>query len=114
MRYRGQVHVIVVVALVCACLELPIGPATAQLPPANPFNQQTNNQKKKAPQRKETQADRQSQDARGETIKIPTEMVQLDVKVTDQNGLPVPGLTKADFAVYEDKVSQDIDSVSNE
>jgi Ca-activated chloride channel homolog len=41
-------------------------------------------------------------------------MVQLDVKVTDQTGRPVPGLTKSDFVVYEDKVSQNIESISSE
>jgi Ca-activated chloride channel family protein len=41
-------------------------------------------------------------------------MVQLDVKVTDQNGRTVSGLTKGDFVVYEDKVSQSIESISAE
>jgi Ca-activated chloride channel family protein len=41
-------------------------------------------------------------------------MVQLDVKVTDQNGRSIPGLTKNDFVVYEDKISQSIESVSSE
>jgi len=112
MRYREQAHVIVVIALVCACLALTIGPATAQRPsqPPKPANQRKGDQQKKASQRQE----QQSQDTGGEIIKIPTEMVQLDVKVTDQNGLPVFGLTKGDFAVYEDKVSQHIEWVSRE
>jgi VWFA-related protein len=41
-------------------------------------------------------------------------MVQLDVKVTDQNGRPVSGLMRNDFVVYEDKVNQNIESVSSE
>ena len=41
-------------------------------------------------------------------------MVQLDVKVTDQTGRSIPGLTKNDFIVYEDKVSQRIESVSSD
>ncbi|MBO0862092.1 MAG: hypothetical protein J2P21_27080 [Chloracidobacterium sp.] len=41
-------------------------------------------------------------------------MVQLDVKVTDHEGRPVSGLTKYDYAVYEDKVIQSIESVSSE
>jgi VWFA-related protein len=114
MRHREQVRVIVVIALVCACLRLAIGPATAQRPPANPANQQTSDQKKKVPQRQEAPPERKSQDIGGESIKIPTEMVQLDVKVTDQNGRPVAGLTKNDFVVYEGKVSQSIESVSSE
>jgi Ca-activated chloride channel homolog len=113
MRHRGQVRVIVVIALVCACIALTIGLATAQLPPAKPANQQKGDQKK-APQRQEAPSERQSQDVGGESIKIQTEMVQLDVKVTDQNGRSVPGLTKNDFVVYEDKVNQNIESVSSE
>lgn len=116
MRHREQVRVIVVISLVCACLALTIGLATAQDPPQPPTiklaKQQKGEQKKKAPQRQETQGP--SQDVGGESIKIPTEMVQLDVKVTDQYGRPVPGLTKDDFVVYEDKVSQNIETVSRE
>ena len=114
MRHREQFHVIVVIALVCACTALTNGPATAQLPPAKPVNQQTSDQKKKAPQRQEAPSERQPQDTGGESIKIRTEMVQLDVKVTDQTGRSIPGLTKDDFVVYEDKVSQNIEAVSRE
>jgi len=118
MRQREQVRVIILIALVCASLAISIGLATAhytpQSPPARPVNQQKDDQRKKTPQRQEAQTERQSRDTGGESIKIPTEMVQLDVKVTDQNGRPVPGLTKNDFAVYEDKVSQNIESVSSD
>jgi Ca-activated chloride channel family protein len=114
MSNRGQVHVIVVIALVCACLALTSGPTTAQLPSAKPANRQTGDQKKKSPQRQEAPSERQPQDVGGESIKIQTEMVQLDVKVTDQTGRSAPGLTKDDFAVYEDKVAQNIESVSSE
>src|SRR5262245_8914721 len=118
MRYREQGRVILVLALVCACLTITIGLATAQNPPQPPaarlVNQQKGDQKKKTPQRQEERAERQSQDTGSGSIKIPTEMVQLDVKVTDQNGLPVAGLTRDDFVVYEDKVSQSIESVSRE
>jgi len=41
-------------------------------------------------------------------------MVQLDVKVIDQNGRPIYDLTKNDFVIYEDKIRQDIESVSRE
>jgi Ca-activated chloride channel homolog len=114
MRNRGQAYVIVVIALVCACLALTVGLVTAQLKPAKAVNQQMNDQKKKSPQRQEAQGERQPQDAGMETIKIQTEMVQLDVKVTDQTGRSVPGLTKTDFVVYEDKVGQNIESVNGE
>jgi len=118
MRHREQVRVIIILAPVCAFLALTIGLATAQNPPqlpaARPVNRQKGDQQKKTPQRQEARAERQSQDTGGESIKIPTEMVQLDVKVTDQNGRSIPGLTKNDFVVYEDKVSQSIESVSSE
>jgi Ca-activated chloride channel homolog len=118
MRYREQVRVIIVIAPVFASLALTIGPATAQNSsqpsPASPFNQQRSDQQKTSSRRQESQDERQSQDTGGESIKIPTEMVQLDVKVTDQSGRPISGLTKGDFAVYEDKVSQSIESVSSE
>jgi Ca-activated chloride channel homolog len=118
MRHREQVRVIIVLAPVCSCLALTIGLATAQNPPHPPtarlVNQQKGDQEKKTPQRKEARAEGQSKDAVGGSIKIPTEMVQLDVKVTDQDGRPVPGLTRNDFAVYEDKISQSIESVNSE
>ncbi|MBO0724622.1 MAG: VWA domain-containing protein [Blastocatellia bacterium] len=98
----------------CACLALTISLATAQsplqFPRARLVNQQSGDQRKKTSQRQEAQP----QDASGESIKISTEMVQLDVKVTDQNGRSVSGLTKNDFAVYEDKVIQNIEAVSAE
>jgi Ca-activated chloride channel homolog len=118
MRHREQVRVITAISAVGASLALTIGLAAAQNPPqpspAPPLNQQKRDRPKPPQQRQEAQAERQSRDAGGESIKIPTEMVQLDVKVTDQSGRPVSGLTKNDFAVYEDKVSQNIETVSSE
>jgi Ca-activated chloride channel homolog len=114
MRNREQFRLIVVIAIVCACISFTIGLATAQdplqLPHARLVNKQRGDQQKRSPQRQEAQP----QDTGGESIKITTEMVQLDVKVTDQNGRPISGLTKNDFAVYEDKVGQSIESVSGE
>ncbi|HEU0173952.1 MAG TPA: VWA domain-containing protein [Blastocatellia bacterium] len=114
MRHREQDRVIIVIASVCVCIALTIGLATAQNPPQLPHarlvKQQSGDRQKKTTQRQESQ----SQDTGGESIKISTELVQLDVKVTDQNRRSVSGLTKGDFAVYEDKVSQNIESVSAE
>jgi Ca-activated chloride channel homolog len=56
----------------------------------------------------------ESQDLGAETIKIDTELVQLDVTVIDQNNNPIYGLNRDDFTVYEDKVKQQIESVSRE
>src|SRR5215510_6114878 len=118
MRHREQLRVIIVIAPACACLALTIGLATAknppQPPPPRPVSQQKGDQQKKEPQRQEARGEGEAHDTGGVTIKIPTEMVQLDVKVTDQNGRSVPGLTKNDFAVYEGKVSQSIEAVSSE
>jgi Ca-activated chloride channel homolog len=110
MRHRDQAHVIIVIALVCACIALTMSIATAQDPRARPGNQQGGDRQKKTRQPQESQ----SQDTGDESIKIPTEMVQLDVKVTDQNGRAISGLSKSDFAVYEDKVNQNIEAVSAE
>jgi VWFA-related protein len=118
MRHRKQVRVIIAIAIVCAYLALTIGLATAQNPPQptpnRPVNKQRRDQQKTSPQRQEAQEERQSQDTLGVSIKIPTEMVQLDVKVTDHDNRPISGLTKSDFVVYEDKVCQNIESVSSD
>src|SRR5215813_14750423 len=39
---------------------------------------------------------------------VDVELVQLPVSVVDKNGLPVRGLKQEDFAIYEDKVLQNI------
>ncbi|MBO0859833.1 MAG: VWA domain-containing protein [Chloracidobacterium sp.] len=118
MLHRERVRVIITIAAVGASLALKIGLAAAQNPPqpspAGPLNQQSGDKQKPPQQRREAQAERQSREVGEDPIKIPTEMVQLDVKVTDHEGRPVSGLTKDDFAVYEDKVSQSIESVSSE
>jgi Ca-activated chloride channel homolog len=114
MRHREQVRIVIVIAPVCACLAITIGLATAQDTPQPSPARQFNQRQQKAPQRQEARAERQSQETGSGSIKIPTEMVQLDVKVTDQSGRPVAGLTRDDFVVYEDKVSQSIESVSSE
>ena len=68
--------------------------------------------------RKQEKKDQQKKNDRGqeesglETIKIPTEMVQLDVSVTDKDNNPVTTLGKYDFTVFEDKVKQVIESVN--
>ncbi len=112
MHHQEQFRVAAVVALVCACVTLTLGPATAQQPA--PPRQVSQQQEQKKPQRPGAQPDRQPQDPGSESIKILTELVQLDVKVIDQAGRPVFDLGKTDFAIYEDKVKQEIESVSRE
>jgi Ca-activated chloride channel homolog len=49
-----------------------------------------------------------------DSIKIDTELVQLDLRVLDTHLAPVYGLTKDAFTVFEDQVKQTIESVSSE
>ena len=44
------------------------------------------------------------------SLKVTTQNVVLDVVVTDKQGMPVTGLRKDDFTVYEDKASQTVNS----
>jgi Ca-activated chloride channel homolog len=62
----------------------------------------------------EKKPDRGQEESGINTIKIPTELVQLDVSVTDKDNNPVTNLGKFDFTVYEDKVKQVIESVNYE
>jgi Ca-activated chloride channel family protein len=45
-----------------------------------------------------------------ETIRIETELVNLNVRVIDRNNRPVNNLRKEDFRVFEDNVPQEIDA----
>lgn len=48
------------------------------------------------------------------TIKIPIRRVRLPITVTDRKGQFVPGLTKDDFLILEDKVPQQIETFSDD
>jgi len=48
------------------------------------------------------------------TVKIPIRRVRLPITVTDKKGNFVPGLTKEDFVVLEDKVPQTIETFSDD
>ena len=48
------------------------------------------------------------------TVKIPIRRVRLPITVTDKKGLFVPGLTKDDFVILEDKVPQQIETFSDD
>ncbi|HYX30315.1 MAG TPA: VWA domain-containing protein [Pyrinomonadaceae bacterium] len=47
-------------------------------------------------------------------VTVTTRRVRLPITVTDRKGQFVPGLTQADFEVFEDKVPQQIDSFTSE
>jgi hypothetical protein len=51
-------------------------------------------------------------DDSGYKLGVNVELVQLPVSVLDKHGLPVRGLQQEHFAVYEDKVLQDISDMS--
>ena len=50
----------------------------------------------------------------GDVIKVSVQLVSVPVRVMDKKGRFVAGLTKANFAVTEDGVKQDIAMFSNE
>lgn len=47
-------------------------------------------------------------------IKLTTDLVSLNVMVTDQTGRAIPGLKKEDFEVYEDRVEQQVSFFSSD
>ena len=93
-------------------------PAGAQDPPRPPTPkppvQQKSDQPKKIDRREGAQVEEQSKELDGTSLRISTELVQLDVKVIDQNNTPVFDLNRDDFIIFEDKVRQSIESVSRE
>ena len=48
------------------------------------------------------------------TVKIPVRRVRLPITVTDKKGQFVPGLTKEDFLILEDKIPQTIETFSDD
>src|SRR5262249_46218602 len=117
MHNLKQVPAPVCITLMCVFVLFIVSLATAQQPaqtsPPRLVEQEETNRQKSVPPR-QGQSDRQSQDSGGESIRIATEMVQLDVKVIDQNGRSVFDLAKDEFVIYEDKVKQDVEAVSSE
>lgn len=99
MRHKGLISGVAMLAILGAfILMTPFDPSAARLLILNGQTPQTS---------------QQPQDP-ADSFKIQTEMVQLDVKVIDASGRPVLNLKKNDFSVFEDKVRQDIESVSRE
>jgi len=50
----------------------------------------------------------------GGSVKIPVRRVRLPITVTDKKGSFVPGLTKEDFIILEDKIPQTIETFSDD
>jgi len=108
-----------ILAVLSAVVSMLIGGVGAQDPPRPPTTKPSapppsTAKQKPGTARQGAQADQQPQDPVGDSIKVDTELVLLDVTVIDQNNTPVFTLNKDDFQVFEDKVKQEIDSVSRE
>jgi Ca-activated chloride channel homolog len=111
-RLLRRTTLLLLVSTVIGSTLIQIAAQDSQQPPRPmPQTQQTTDQSQK-PDRQGKEDE--PQDLGTETIKIDTELVQLDVTVIDQNNNPIYGLNKDDFTVYEDKVQQQIESVSRE
>src|SRR5215510_3439211 len=62
-------------------------------------------------QQDRSHVDRKAQDAAA--LKLKTELISVQVAVTDQRGRAVSGLTPADFRIYEDKIEQPVSFFSD-
>jgi len=66
-----------------------------------------------SPQRPKASPTPLPQDPQG-TVRIPVRRVRLPITVTDKKGNFVPGLTKNDFLILEDKIPQAIETFSDD
>lgn len=107
---------IAILALTLVCVYA-IHRTNAQDPPRPPQPKQTptpkDQKEKKGAQRQNSQAEQQTVDPES-TISVDTNLVSLDVTVTDQSGQPVYDLKQDDFTVFEDKVKQELNAVTRE
>jgi Ca-activated chloride channel family protein len=116
---RLSLRVTIAILLLAAVSVYAIHRANAQDPPRPPQPKQTptpaakDQKEKKGSQRQGAQADQQPLDPEA-SFKIDTDLVLLDVTVTDPTNQPVFDLKKEDFSVYEDKVKQEIADVLRE
>lgn len=88
-------------------------PVRPPQPKPTPTQQNPSQKERKGQQRQGAQAEEQ-QLGKEDVIRVDTDLVQLDVSVIDQNAQAVFNLGKENFAVYEDKVAQNIEDVSRE
>src|SRR5262245_39598861 len=123
MQFRMSLLKTLTIFLIASVSIFAIQRVVAQDPPQPPQPKQTGkpgeapkdqkDKERKGAQRQGAQAEDQSADPEG-TIKLDTDLVNLDVTVVDQNNQPIFDVRKEDFAVFEDKVKQTIDSISRE
>jgi Ca-activated chloride channel homolog len=123
MQFRMSLLKTLTIFLIASVSIFAIQRVVAQDPPQPPQSKQTGkpgeaskdqkDKDRKGAQRQGAQAEDQTADPEG-TIKLDTDLVNLDVTVVDQNNQPIFDVRKEDFAVFEDKVKQTIDSISRE
>ena len=88
---------------------------TPQPPKQEPPKQDAKSKEKsKRDQRQGAVADEQTPATGEDRVVVDTDLVQLDVTVIDQNNVPVFDLKKDDFQVFEDRIKQEIQTVSRE
>src|SRR5262245_10486790 len=119
MLYRRSLFVTLVITLI-ALLSGPVvhragaqDPVQPPTPKPTPATKEQKEKERKGAQRQGAQADDQTIDKEG-TIKLDTDLVLLDVSVVDQNNVGIFDLKKDDFAIFEDKIKQNVEDVTRE
>jgi Ca-activated chloride channel family protein len=100
-------------SLFLSALSYPDAQETSQPSSSMPASRQTGNQSHETEGSQEKETNRQPVSGK-ESIRIDTNMVQLDVVVINKDNSPVFNLTKNDFTVYDEKSPQVIESVTLE
>jgi Ca-activated chloride channel homolog len=123
MRYSASVRIFSVVTLSLLLAVSTIIPAgayqqspkpQAPQPPQQTPPKQEKKDKAKKDQRQGATVDNQPTGEDIGRVVVDTDLVQLDVKVIDQANRPIYDMKKDDFAVYEDKIQQNVEMVSRE
>jgi Ca-activated chloride channel homolog len=105
---------LIVLRPVAAQQNPPTPPATKPTPQTKDTRADSKDKQKKPPNRADAKADQPTSRDDESTIRLDTDLVSLDVTVIDQNNTPIFNLDQDAFAVFEDKVKQQIDKVSRE
>lgn len=92
----------------------PQQPPAQTKPTPQTKDNRADSKQKKAPNRQDAKADQPTSQDESGVIRLDTDLVSLDVTVVDNNNSPMFNLKKEDFEVFEDKIKQQIDSVSRE
>lgn len=87
-------------------------PQPPQRPGSEPQKQDPKTRKRD--QRQGAVAEEQTPASDEGSLKVDTDLVQLDVTVVDSNNNPAYDLTKGNFTVYEDRIKQELENVSRE